>query len=551
MTLRGGIAVLVTTGLLAAAAAAGSAPAATVLVVTGRGWGHGVGMSQWGAYGYALHGWNYKQILAHYYPGTELGQGGDPHVRVLLAEGQDVVTVGCQAPMTVTDGNGVTHQLREGTYGVGPRLVLPVGQPRVVPHRHGPRVLPRPMGVALRPPVAVACATAPLALDGRGYHGLLDLLADGGKLSVVNSLPLDVYVRDVVGAEMPSHWSFAALQAQAVAARSYALATLRPDQPFDLYPDQRSQAYGGIAAEDPHTNLAVASTAGQVLTWDGRVATTYYSSSSGGRTADIRDLWPQMGAVPYLRSVPDPYDDASPHHEWGPVVVTSERLAARLGVDGDVAAVRLERSPSGRVAALDVRLASGATERLTGRHVASLLRLRSTWFDVGELTLSASAPRILYGSGVRLDARVTAKGAVLQRRLGDGPWLTVRAVGNAADLTVWPQGTTSYRLTAPGVAGPELDVAVAPRVSVQPLTRDLLGGKILPRPTGPVTVWRWAAGGWQLVAHPLVGDDGTFRTPLLLRAGGYRISVGGDGTLAPAQASLTVTKRLLASLGQH
>ena len=88
---KGGIFLLCTLG---AAVAAGSARAASVLVVSGRGWGHGVGMSQWGAYGYALHGWDYRRILAHYYPGTRLGRVGEPRVRVLLAEGADVVTVG-------------------------------------------------------------------------------------------------------------------------------------------------------------------------------------------------------------------------------------------------------------------------------------------------------------------------------------------------------------------------------------------------------------------------------------------------------------------------
>src|SRR6185437_12700521 len=106
-----------------------------------------------------------------------------------------------------------------------------------------------------------------------------------------------------VGGEMPHRWSLAALEAQAVASRSYALATLKPGKHFDLYSDTRSQVYGGIAYETPRTDLAVARTAGKVLMWDGHVATTFFFSTSGGRTADVREVWPTLGAVPYLRSV--------------------------------------------------------------------------------------------------------------------------------------------------------------------------------------------------------------------------------------------------------
>src|SRR5207244_2377517 len=97
-----------------AAATAGSARAATTLIVTGHGWGHGVGMSQWGAYGYARHGWNYKRILSHYYPGTKIGRTGEANVRVLLARGAKTVTVGCATPMRVTDGRRLTRKLAAG-----------------------------------------------------------------------------------------------------------------------------------------------------------------------------------------------------------------------------------------------------------------------------------------------------------------------------------------------------------------------------------------------------------------------------------------------------
>ncbi|MGH3051105.1 MAG: SpoIID/LytB domain-containing protein, partial [Gaiellaceae bacterium] len=386
-------------------------------------------------------------------------------------------------------------------------------------------------------------------VGGRAYQGRIVLRSSGGTLSVVNSLPLDTYLRGVVGAEMPSHWSMAALEAQAVAARSYAVATLRPGKPFDLYADDRSQAYRGIASEGPRTDDAVAATKGLVLTWDGRVATAYYSSSSGGRTADVRDLWPGSAPIPYLRPVADPYDIASPNHDWGPVVLTPARLAERLGLDGDVSSVRLERSPSGRVASVDVALASGGSRRLTGTGVAAALHLRSTWFSVGELSLSANKGRVLFGRGVQLAARASGvAGAVLQARRTDGAWHTIRGVRSRVTLRVHPGAVTAYRLCAAGIDGPRLSVSVAPHVRVRPVRPTLLAGSISPSSSGAITVWRRGHDGWKLVARPRLDARGRFRTRFHIRPGRYRIDVAGDARLAATETRMRVTKRLLASL---
>ena len=116
----------------------------------------------------------------------------------------------------------------------------------------------------------------------------------------VNVLPLDRYLRGVVPWEVPVGWHAATYEAQAVAARSYTLATLKPGEDFDLYPDDRSQMYGGIRAERTETNLAVGATAGQVLVWEDAIIPAYYFSSSGGRTSSVHDAWPKMQQVPYL-----------------------------------------------------------------------------------------------------------------------------------------------------------------------------------------------------------------------------------------------------------
>src|SRR2546430_1093812 len=163
-------------------------------------------------------------------------------VRVLLARGANTVTVGCAAPMRVTDGRRLTRKLAAGVYGVGPKLALPV-------RRHG-------LGLSFGHLAVFDCARAALTFDGRAYHGTLLLRSDGSHVSVVNSLALDTYLRGVVPSESPSHWPLAALEAQAVAARSYAVYELRPNAFYDLVPTTADQVYGGVAAEEASSGKA-------------------------------------------------------------------------------------------------------------------------------------------------------------------------------------------------------------------------------------------------------------------------------------------------------
>ena len=517
-----------------AAAGAASAHASTELIVTGHGWGHGVGLSQWGAYGYARHGWKYRRILAHYYPGTKMSQVGDPRVRVLLAQGQASVTVGCATQMVVTDGRRLTRKLPAGTYGVGPRLVLPV-------RRHG-------AGFSFGHLAVFDCPRSPLLFDGREYHGTLALRSRGGGVSVVNGLSLDTYLRGVVPSESPSHWPLAALEAQAVAARSYAMAELRPSSWYDLVPTTADQVYGGVRAERPSSDRAVYATRGQVLTWNGQVARTYYSSSSGGRTEAVQDAWGGAAPIPYLRSVPDPYDTYSPHHDWGPYNFSSSRLAAQLGLGSAVESVGMVRDRGFRARSVVFHLASGAPVRRSGTQIARALHLLSTWFSIGQLQISASTTHLLYGSRVTVSARAAnVGGAVLQARTGNGAWRALRNIRRPTRLTFQPRASTAYRLVAPGTNGASVPVAVAPRVQVRAQSPRLLVGEVSPRPDASVAVWRLVRGRWRVVAHPILDSSGSFRTPLALRPVDYRITVAA-GRLAATRTSLHLTRRMLQSL---
>lgn len=163
------------------------------------------------------------------------------------------------------------------------------------------------------------------------YRGYLYIQNRGNKLTVINDIDLENYIKGVVPSEMPSSWEIEALKAQAIAARSYALANLgkRASLGFDLKDTPEDQAYGGASAETVKTNSAVDQTANLVLTYNYKVVSAYYSASAGGQTINAKDVW---GAdVPYIRSVPS-YD--SNVGKKGHGVGMSQHGANNLAKDG-------------------------------------------------------------------------------------------------------------------------------------------------------------------------------------------------------------------------
>ena len=411
-----------------------------LFLVSGHGWGHGVGMGQWGAQGYAEQGYSYDQILAAYYPGTTAGQTSVTSIRVLLANGQKKLTISSKQPITVDDGEGVEHSLPAGKTTLTPALELAVDG--------GPQQ-------ALTPPLAFSPAGGSKLTLGRAYRGQIVVDVVKGKLRAINVLPLEQYLYGVVPAEESSSWLPAALQAQAVAARSYVVASRRPSSAFDVYSDSRSQAYLGTSAETPSTRQAVDLTAGEVLLYNGRVATTFFSSSTGGRTQSAADAW-GVGK-PYLVSVKDPYDGISPYHDWGPLPVTGKTLASTLGITGRVVDTTVTRNSSRRVKALQIASTSHgtlSTTAVTGAAAASGLALRSTWFSVGVLSLRPPTPNpvVAPGTRVRLSGVVRGlKAVVVQQRTRGTPWTQLRSIvpapkTGAFRFAVRPKVTTDYRL---------------------------------------------------------------------------------------------------------
>jgi stage II sporulation protein D len=478
-----------------------TAVAGTVFLLDGRGWGHGVGMSQWGAEGYARHGFGYRQILAHYYPHTHIGIAPPRDVRVLLGQGKDSVRIGSSAPFVAVDAVGRTLHLPARSVVLDKRFLL----------RH----------LRLRQPVRFEPGAQPLQVDFAGYRGDVVVKEKPDGLMVVNVLPLDRYLRGVVPWEAPTGWHEQTYEAQAVAARSYTLATLKPGEDFDLFPDERSQMYGGIRAERTETNLAIGATAGQVLVWRDRIIPAYYFSTSGGRTSSIHDAWPRARQVPYLVSVRDPYDYLSPHHVWPTQVLTAARVASALDLPA-VLDIEVVHNSSGRARAVRVRTPSG-WRVFPGAVIRNKFHLGSTDFDLHALALD-EPDRAVFGSSVKLTGFVRGLGRARLQQLTQAGWVTVRHLRVAADgrfaVTVRAAASTEFRLAYNGAAGDAVGLQVAPRVDV---SAD--GSRLHARvsPALPLQVQRLTHAHWQRVAS----SRGVFDRSL--RPGSYRIAVLGSG----------------------
>jgi stage II sporulation protein D len=362
--------------LLIAAALLLAAPAianADDVVIDGRGWGHGIGLSQYGAYGYALRdGRDHEWILGHYYTGTTVGRAPAARMRVLLQR--------ASAPRVC----GAT------------RLRDAAGRSVRLSDRRTYRFRARGSGIAmtgrravLRPPLtltggATTClrGRAENGVTGGSYRGRMVLVREsGGAVLAINHVSLEHYLYGVVPAEMPASWPAEALRAQAVVARSYALRSRRPGS-FDVYADVRSQVYRGLAGEAATTTAAVRATRAEVVLAGSEIAQTFFFSTSGGRTAAVEEEW---GGEPisYLRSVDDPHDDLSPYHTWRSRLTEQQVRRALSGlVSGRYRALSVaSRTASGRAATVDIEGSSG-TNTVPAATIRTRLGLRSTWFSI-------------------------------------------------------------------------------------------------------------------------------------------------------------------------
>jgi len=440
-----------------ALAPAGAAPAqgVPVLRIDGRGFGHGVGLSQWGARSMAAAGADAATILGHYYPGTGSGQaggevvvvvGGGSRATVSLPQGGELRSAreGAQAPgfpialgpgevaSIVHDGSGwrverggvrsLSTDRAQPFQADGCVLLCPPGGPQPEPEPApepepqpqpepepepggcavcppgggtppppeggqspapqpgpGPAPAPAPGGDAPRSPSPVWAVpngggTVQLVDRGRTYRGALEVAGGPGALRVRNHVDIEDYLRGM--AEVPSTWPPAAVQAQTVAARTYALRAMAAAG--EICDSESCQVYAGVQREQPGQDAAVQATRGWVLTHGGGFAATFYSASAGGHSATIREGFGSGYDIAYLPARPEPTDDVRP---WQ-LEVSLRDVAARLGYPGTLQSVRVDATgPSGRATAMT--LVGDAGERpVDPQDFRRRLGLRSTLFTV-------------------------------------------------------------------------------------------------------------------------------------------------------------------------
>lgn len=400
---------------------------ATVLgetvTIHGRGYGHGVGMSQHGARGRAIDGATSSDILAHYYTGTTLGAIPlDTPIRVrVLTDFKATAT----RPLILHgrrgewrfDGSATVYPkdarielrptLRTTTSGTTATWRVRVLAPNGTVLRNGTTKSFRVRGVTSTTVFQVDSRTSSYDL----YRGSLriGLSTTGPRASATNELTLERYLRGVVPAEMPSAWPTEALKAQAIAARSYAARRLRPGLSYyDVPDDTTSQVYLGVRGEKPTTTAAVTETAGVVLLSGSSIANALFHSTGGGATEHNENVYVNAagakvaGPVSYLRGASDrredgtAYDAGSPYATWRTFTYTQAQLSTWFGRDprtnvGTIAALDLrDRGVSGRlvrvtlIGSLGTKSVSGGVFRtvFNDNRPAADPSMRSTLFDL-------------------------------------------------------------------------------------------------------------------------------------------------------------------------
>ncbi len=443
------------------------------MIITGRGFGHGVGMAQDGAYWMGRQGRTAAEILRHFYPGTTLGSrggnirvpiGGAGVVTLTLAEGGAVngrriapggtitarpldgelvatvtgppaapepsaepapalamvpISFRSQAPSPPSEITGtlvppataavVSPPTVEPNPAVGvlPGIVpdappppspepAPVASPSEQPAEPSeqPAEPAATKAVGATPPPAEPTVPAgtldtvrgdPLVVEaavdgtvtyaGKRYRGALELRAQAG-VRVVNELDVEQYLRGM-GEVTDARWPAAALQAQAIAARTYAFRTMA--SAGEVCPTQRCQVYVGVKAEYPAMDVAVAATRGKVVTYaKGKLAVTFYSASGGGTIATPAEAFGGSGVFPYLRSGTYPTGDLK---SWV-VTMPIDEVGRRVGFSGTPSHIEVTKvGPSGRAVEVTVS-GNGAALTISGPKFDAALGLRSTLFTL-------------------------------------------------------------------------------------------------------------------------------------------------------------------------
>jgi SpoIID/LytB domain protein len=402
-----GVSALLTTSVLSPSQA--SAETATTSTpgqfsVSGAGWGHGWGMSQYGAYGAATKGLSWKQILAFYYPGTELTQQQSRYqIRVRISADNDGdLRVRPSAGLTLRDGSGHSYLLPTGSTYRSWRLQRS-GAGYALSYLD-------PGGAWVTQPTTLAMTTwtftdtariVKVVMPGgmvREYRGSVSLVRRSSSGITVNKLAMEDYLKSVVPSVMPTSWSENAVRSQAVAARSYATKQkeLSSSSSSDICDTSACQIYRGYASTHRGThkvyetaggNAAIVATARLILTYNGTTALTQYAPSNGGHSA--------RRPYPYLAAKPDPYDGVIKSQRWSRSISTAS-IARTWPSVGTVQQLQITARDGagawgGRVETLKIIGSAGAVS-VSGSTFQRAFELRSRLFSLGPLAATTALP---------------------------------------------------------------------------------------------------------------------------------------------------------------
>ncbi|MBP8919174.1 MAG: SpoIID/LytB domain-containing protein [Micropruina sp.] len=362
-------------------------PVNDTLVVTGAGWGHGIGMSQYGARGAAEAGLKHEKILAFYYPGTKIAKlASGTKIRVWIsADNDNAMTVLPAKGLAITDSAGTKYTLPTGSRYTQWRLKRS-GSKRVLQYRNtagtwvarSVKLNPKRVWTVENKTRGYVTLRMPNG-QNRNYRQQLKFRFYQSGARTVNSVTMENYLRGVVPREMPTSWAAEGVQAQAVAARSYAARMkLTPRTSiYDLCDTAACQVYGGMADETGGGNAAVAATSGQILKYGSAIALTMYSSSNGGHSAS--------GGTAYLKAKADPYDGRTRNQKWSKWLSAAKIQAAYPSI-GTLRSVQVKardgKGPWGGRADQVTIKGSKATVTVSGGSFKSKFGLKERLFGV-------------------------------------------------------------------------------------------------------------------------------------------------------------------------
>ena len=417
--------------------------------VRGSGFGHGWGMSQYGAYGAARKGLGWEQILGFYYPGTKLTKmASGTKLRVWVTGDNDgTLRVRPASGLTVSDSNGEKFKVPKGSKYRSWRISRS-GSGYKLTYRNS-------SGNNVSVSTGLSSGTWSFSSSSkiievimpsgsvRPYRGSVALVKRGSSGRTVNRVSLEDYVKGVVASEMPTSWHPEAVRAQTVAARSYAV-RIRDFYSYDGYDicdTTACQVYGGINRETSAGNAAVKATNGTIVTYKGAAALTQFASSNGGHSA--------QGDHPYLAPRPDPYDSVIKSQAWTRTV-SAKSIASRWSV-GTVKKLQITSRDGagawgGRVNSIKI-IGSKKTITITGYSFYRAYDLRSRLFTFGGSSATPTPAAPLAAPAVKPGAKY----ASFPRSYHSGSKVDLTLVNSAGQLKRYP--IANGKLGTSGVLG--------------------------------------------------------------------------------------------------